>query len=353
MGVPLNNERRTSEFSANQQVKPQGKVLPWLMTMPSPNEAMNIGTRPDKKRVAESNSAPEGRSGATQLMPIPDGLPRRLQHFRRGAPLVFSGSVPATPLPGDHIGDTRPAETYIALKRSLRIAEHEGRKSHATPESSAENLRESSGACATEITPLPGLQLKEEIANIESVRILPRLTLPLRRMLPSVPSTRGGTLLLRRSVQAKNPKGFRAGSNEWGLLPRANHPMPDDEIASVAQANQLERDWIRAVSAVPNADSFQGGVDEFKQSDLAVPTQGSKTGTRIILVASIFTASVLCIWTTGLKPFPDLPHGAEMASPAASVSSKQGLEGMRAPDVEETAGDDADLTADELRTART
>ena len=69
-------------------------------------------------------------------------------------------------------------------------------------------------------------------------------------------------------------------------------------------------------------------------SDLAVPTQGSKTSTRIILVACIFTASVLCIWNTGLKPFPDFPNATEMASPAASVSSKQGLEGMRAPDVQ-------------------
>ena len=71
------------------------------------------------------------------------------------------------------------------------------------------------------------------------------------------------------------------------------------------------------------ADSFEGGVAEFKQSDLA--TQGSKTGTRIILVASIFTASVLCIWTLGVKLLLDLRHGAEMASPAASLSSKQGL----------------------------
>ena len=136
MGAPLDNQRRTSAFSANQQVKPQGMVLPWLMTMPSPNEAMNIGTRPDEKRD------PEGRSRATQLMPMPDG---------------------------------------------------------------------------------PG-------------------------------------------------------------------------------------------SASP-----------------------ALTSTRIILVACIFTASVLCIWNTGLKPFPDFPNATEMASPAASVSSKQGLEGMRAPDVEADA----------------
>ena len=57
MGAPLDNERRTSAFSANQQVKPQGMVLPWLMTMPSPNEAMNIGTRPDEKRAAESKGS--------------------------------------------------------------------------------------------------------------------------------------------------------------------------------------------------------------------------------------------------------------------------------------------------------
>ena len=73
------------------------------------------------------------------------------------------------------------------------------------------------------------------------------------------------------------------------------------------------------------------------EQDLAVPTQGSKTGTRIILVACIFTALVLCIWNTGLKPFPDFPHATEMSSPAASVSTKQGLEGMRAPDVEADA----------------
>ena len=167
MGAPLDNERRTSAFSANQQVKPQGMVLPWLMTMPSPNEAMNIGTRPDKKRD------PEGRSRATQLMPMSDGPGSASPAFpTRGEDATASSSqapwLRTTLLPGDNISETRdPAETYIALKRLLRMAEHEGGNSHAAPESSAENLRESSGACATEITPLPGLQLKEEIANIE------------------------------------------------------------------------------------------------------------------------------------------------------------------------------------------
>ena len=334
MGAPLDNERRTSAFSANQQGKPQGMVLPWLMTMPSPNEAMDIGTRPDQKRD------PEGRSRATQLMPMPDGPGSASPAFpTNGEDATASWSqapwLRTTLLPGDNISETRdPAETYIALKRLLRIAEHEGGNSHAAPESSAENLRESSGACATEITPLPGLQLKEEIANIEigphpaETYVAPEADVAISA------EHEGGNSCAAPECATQKSEGVSDGSDELGLLPRANHPMPDDAIASVAQANQLERDWIRAVSAVPNADSFQGGVDE---SDLAVPTQGSKTSTRIILVACIFTASVLCIWNTGLKPFPDFPNATEMASPAASVSSKQGLEGMRAPDVEADA----------------
>ena len=335
MAVPLNNERRTSEFSAG---SPRGMVLPWLMTMPSPNEAMNIGRRPDEKRAAESNSVPEGppegRSGATQLMPIPDAPPSAAAPAfpTRGA---TDSSCCPTPLPGDHSGDARPAETY-ALTRPLRTAEHEGRNSHATPESSAENLRESSSACATEITPLPGLQLKEEVPNIElGPHPAETYVAPEADVAIGAEHERWNSLAAPECAREKS-EGVSGGTNELGLSPRANYLMPDNEIASVAQANQLERDWIRAVSDVPTADSFEGGVAEFKQSDLA--TQGSKTGTRIILVASIFTASVLCIWTSGLKPFPDLPHGAEMASPAASVSSKPGLGGTRTPEVDNSSG---------------
>ena len=317
MGVPLNNERRTSEFSANQQVKPQGKVLPWLLTMPSPTEAMNIDRRPDGKVAAEGNGAPEGRSGATQLIPIP--------HASAAAPTFTTMGEDApdsscpTPLPGDHIGHT--PETY-ALKRSLRTAEHEGRKSYATLESSAGNLGESSGACATEITRPPGLQLNQEIANIgphpAETYVAPKADVAISA------EHEGWSSHAAPECASEKSEGVPDGTNE----------LPENEIASVAQANQLERDWIRVVSDVPSADSFHGGVAEVKQSDLA--RQGSKTGTRIILVASIFTASALCIWASGLKPFPDLPHGAEMASPAASVSSKSALGGTRTPDVEKT-----------------
>ena len=47
-----------------------------------------------------------------------------------------------TPRPDDAICEKRnPTETYAALKRLLRIAEHESGNSHAAPESSAEGPR--------------------------------------------------------------------------------------------------------------------------------------------------------------------------------------------------------------------
>ena len=110
--------------------------------------------------------------------------------------------------------------------------------------------------------------------------------------------------------------------------PRANPPIVEDEIASTE--NQLERDWIRAVSVVPNADPFPNGVVEgFKQPDVAVPTQSSRKSSPTILVATIFTASALCIWATGLRPFSDLPRRAEMPPSLASVSLKRSQWGRR------------------------
>ena len=127
------------------------------------------------------------------------------------------------------------------------------------------------------------------------------------------------------------------GANERRLLPRANHPMAEDEIASVAQANQLERDWIRAVSVVvPNADSFPSCTEGSKQSDVAVPTQGRRKGG--ILIATIFTASALCIWATGLRPLPDLPRRAEMTSTPASVSTTEGPVETQAREVQKGSG---------------
>ena len=93
MGARLPNERmdasdptlpvfeskgeRTIASSANQPGRPEGMVLPWLMTMPSPSEDIkhgNIGARGDEKpETAQRYSVPEGPTPATQLMPMPEG----------------------------------------------------------------------------------------------------------------------------------------------------------------------------------------------------------------------------------------------------------------------------------------
>ena len=108
----------------------------------------------------------------------------------------------------------------------------------------AENSKENSEGSVPELPrTTPGLEWKAKELAPTPVHILPKLTLPLKQILPRVPRTSVGT------------------------------PIVEDEIASSA-GNQLERDWIRAVSVVPNADPFPNGVVEgFKQSDVAVPTQ--------------------------------------------------------------------------------
>ena len=103
--------------------------------------------------------------------------------------------------------------------RLLRIAEHENGNFHAAPESSAEGPRK----ILTRAPPsfhhrTTRLELKEEIANIDTLRILPRLTLPLKRILPPMPSTRAGTLMLRRSVQTEKSEGDLDGTNEAGSV---------------------------------------------------------------------------------------------------------------------------------------
>ena len=92
--------------------------------------------------TAGQEAGSEGRSRATQLMPMSDGPGSASPAFpTRGEDATASSSqapwLRTTLLPGDNISETRdPAETYIALKRLLRMAEHEGGNSHAAPESS-------------------------------------------------------------------------------------------------------------------------------------------------------------------------------------------------------------------------
>ena len=432
MGAPLPNERmdasdpalpvrkgeRTRAPSANQPGKPEGMVLPWLMTMPSPSEDINIGVRRDEKlEPARRHSVPEGPSPATQRMCMPAGPGSTSPAFpTRGEDGTPSSSHPGkravvapwlmtTPPLDDAISEKRnpaeTAETYVALERLLHIAEHENGNSHAAPESSAESPKEN--ACAPALPPqTPGLELKEEIATIESgphsaetyvaaeadmstsaehengnshaapessaenskensdapAPELPRTTPGLEWKgeragadtrphpaetyvapeadIAASATHKSGNSHAAAACETDKSQGPLEGANERRLLPRANHPMAEDEIASVAQANQLERDWIRAVSVVPNADPFSSCIEGSKHSDVAVPTQGRRKGG--ILIATIFTASALCIWATGLRPLPDLPRRAEMTSTSASVSTREGPVETQAREVQKSSG---------------
>ena len=424
MGAPLPNERmdasdpalpvrkgeRTRAPSANQPGKPEGMVLPWLITMPSPSEDINIGVRRDEKlEPARRHSVPEGPSPA--CMPAgpgstspafptkgEDGTP---SSSHPGKCAVMAPWLMTTPPLDDAISEKRnPAETHVALKRLLHIAEHENENSHAAPESSAESPKEN--ACAPELSPpTTGLELKEEIANLDT-RPHPAETYVgpsthiatnakhengnshaapessaensrrILRVRPELPRTtpglewkderagadtrphpaetyvapeadiatsathKSGNSHAAAACETDKSPGPLEEANERRLLPRANHPMAEDEIASVAQANQLERDWIRAVSVVPNADPFSSCIEGSKHSDVAVPTQGRRKGG--ILIATIFTASALCIWATGLRPLPDLPRRAEMTSTSASVSTREGPVETQAREVQKSSG---------------
>ena len=81
------------ELSVNQPGRPEGMVLPWLMTMPSPSEDINIGNigaRWDEKlETAQRYSVPEGPTPATQLMPVPRGQVPLLRSFRRQARMAL------------------------------------------------------------------------------------------------------------------------------------------------------------------------------------------------------------------------------------------------------------------------
>ena len=136
MGAPLPNERmdasdpalpvrkgeRTRAPSANQPSKSEGMVLPWLMTMPSPSEDINIGVRRDEKREpARRHSVPEGPSPATQLMCMPAGpgstspaLPTRGED---GTPSPSHPGKRAVVAPW--LMTTPPLEDAISEKRNL------------------------------------------------------------------------------------------------------------------------------------------------------------------------------------------------------------------------------------------
>ena len=91
---------RTRASSANQPGTPEGMVLPWLMTMPSPREDIkigNTGARWDEKlENAQPDSVPEGPPPATQLMPMPEGPSSVSPSFRRQARMPLCRPIRAS-----------------------------------------------------------------------------------------------------------------------------------------------------------------------------------------------------------------------------------------------------------------
>ena len=231
------------------------------------------------------------------------------------------------------------------------------RKYHAIPESSTENLRESSGACATEITPLPGLQLKEEIADIEiGPHPAETYVAPEADVAISAEHERLELSMLRRSVQPKrsegvsdrNPRGF--GRIRFRMVDccLGQPPMRDDEIASVAQANQLARDWIRAVSAVPNAEFISGWRGRVHR-----PGTYRRRAAKQAPVSSwspAFLQHQSCASGPGFEALPRLPAMEQRCRPLLrALALKRGWRGCE----HRCRGrrlDDADLTG--ARTAR-
>jgi hypothetical protein len=319
---------RTIASSANQLGGPEGMVLPWLMTMPSPSEDINIniGTRGDEKpETAQPYSAPEGPT-ATQLMPMSELAPEFpataedgtvLCH--RGKPGVIPPSLLMTPTLIDAICEKRnPPATGAALKRLLHITE--SGNFQPAPQSSSERP----DACVPEV-PRP---TKEEIANLY---VPPR---PAETYIaPEADIGTKGNSHPALDWEIEKSRGHLDGSAD--LWPRANPRIMEDEIASTE--NQLERSWIRAVSLVPNERN--GLVEGFKRPDAAVRTQSrSRKSSLAILTATIFTASALCIGATGLRPFSILPRLAEMPHSLASVSPKEEPAGTETQNVQRDLG---------------
>ena len=346
--LPVFESKGERITSVNQPGRPEGMVLPWLMTMPSPSEDINIniGARGDEKpETAQRYSVPEGPTPATQLMPAPEGPSSASPEFPTTGedgtvplsppdkPGVIAPWLSTTPRLDDAICEKRNAtETDAALKRLLRIAEDESGNFHSAPENSSERPNEDFDTCVPEPPrPTSGLEFREEIANVDTP---PH---PAETYVASEADI--GTKVNSHPAPDSETGKCKGdyGNNERDLGPRANPPIVEDEIASAE--NQLERDWIRVVGVVPNADPFPNGVVEgFKQPDVAVPTRSSRKSSPIILVATVFTASALCIWVLGLRPFSELPRLAEMPPSLASVSTKEEPVATEAQNVQESLG---------------
>jgi hypothetical protein len=340
MGAPVANERinasepdlperkgdRTRASWVNQPGEPDGMVLPWLMTMPSPREDIkigNIGARGDEKlERAQHDRVAENVTPAAQLTAMAEG-----PSSASPAPLITGNDNTVPPS-----NASKPAVIAPWLSTTPRLAEHDIGNFHAAPESAAERLSENSDPSVPELpSPTAETKSKEEIANVE-VPLRPAETY----VAPEAHiETDGNSHAALYWETAKSWGGHLNGADDRGVWLRANEPILE-EVASTE--TQLERDWIRAVSVVPSADPSPSGIERSKRPDVAVLTQRSRKGSLTLLAATFFIASALCIWVAGLRPFSNLPRQSEIPPSLASVSTKEAPVGMEAQYVQKSSG---------------
>jgi hypothetical protein len=266
-------------FSSDRPAKAEGMVLPWLMAMPEPSEAMKIGSRSIGKAPASENRI----SVEETVTPLVAGCEER---------------------------------NFSPAAGALREESHDqscGRDEGLLP-------------IPTRITPTPGLSTKEDIAEIDTApkEKRPQVETYVAAEAPIIPIVaehrKGNARIVPGNLSEKSDLGF--GASDERHVPHAQvAPMPggrpQQEIANV-----------------------QAGVYGPEQSAFATPltTQERKQGGRVVLVASIFTASVLCLWSIVWRPSPDLPHETAVTSSAASVAGKQEPVRTRVQEIETGSG---------------
>ena len=98
--LPVFESKGARITSVNQPGRPEGMVLPWLMTMPSPSEDINIniGARGDEKpETAQRYSVPEGPTPATQLVAMPEGPSSVSPEFSTTGEVALCHPIQASP----------------------------------------------------------------------------------------------------------------------------------------------------------------------------------------------------------------------------------------------------------------
>ena len=82
---------------------------------------------------------------------------------------------------------------------------------------------------------------------------------------------------------------------------KSGNSHAEDEIASVRQISWSATGygWSALLFQMPT--HFRIASEGFKHSAVAVPTRGRRKSSPSILIATIFTASALCIWVHGFE----------------------------------------------------